>query len=128
MRVPANTIERILIAAQDAATADRQDQRHSSEYSDLVAAFERAGELRDKPLGRKVVRGRKSGVKQFVITTNLTNGDYTLCLLAYAGTSTLRYLAVKTVDGRQREHLYDSNIIPGFREQWIRTDRLEAPW
>jgi hypothetical protein len=135
MRISANLVESILISAQNEVAAERRENRDKDvDFGAVVAAFRRAEELRQENFIYKKVRGRKSGVKQTVITTtrHKCEGaplvDYTLCLIPYAGRRPFKYDIMKT---NELGKVKDSTVIvkaciPMFREQWIRDDRLES--
>jgi hypothetical protein len=135
MRIAANLVERILIAAQDAVFADEhRDHRHSSNYDSMVAAFQRAGELRDRGLHLHVVRGRKSRVPKVVVSLAITRaaergtGKYRLCLVPTGGQKTFKYWQEWCDDAGKaiKRRLTDSGIVPAVCEQWINENRLEA--
>jgi hypothetical protein len=133
MRISANLVESLLISAQNEVAAERRENKdHAADFGAVVAAFRRAEELRQENFIYKKVRGRKSGVKQTVITTTQRksegSADYTLCLLPYAGRRPFKYEASKTDerDKTTKTMVVVKACIPMFREQWIRDDRLEA--
>jgi hypothetical protein len=131
MRVSANIVESLLASAQAEIAAERRegkDREHSKDFQGLVEAFRRADELRREEFIFKKVRGRKSGAWQTVITTTQRNGEWTLCLLRYDGRCPFKFTTSRT-DERGKVILTQEvfkSIIPMFREQWIRNDRLEA--
>lgn len=135
MRVSANIVESLLASAQAEIAAERRegkDREHSKDFQGLVEAFRRADELRRESFIYKKVRGRKSGKWQTVITTTQRNivagAERALCLIPYTGRRPFKFDTRKT-DERGKEILTEvvvKSIIPMFREQWIRNDRLEA--
>ena len=131
MRVSANIVESLLASAQAEIAAERRegkDREHSKDFQGLVEAFRRADELRREDFIFKKVRGRKSGKWQTVITTTQREGDRTLCLIQHQGRRPFKFQTSRT-DERGKEILTEvvvKSIIPMFREQWIRNDRLEA--
>jgi hypothetical protein len=142
MRISANLVESLLISAQNEVAAERRENRALNkdapvDFSTVIAAFRRAAELAQENFIYRKVRGRKSGVKQTVITTaqRKTDGnvghslvEYTLCLLPYSGRRPFKYEVDKTDerDKTSKTTIVVKSAIPIFREQWIRTDRLEA--
>ena len=83
MRIAANDVERLLTAAAEeakhVAPADRP-----ARTDELTEAFRREMELRRRPFGRAIVRGRKDRVPREVVTTGETNGLYRRCLVPYS--------------------------------------------
>jgi hypothetical protein len=82
VRIAANDVERALAIANEEARfegAERRDVRRD----EVVEAMNRAAELRRRPFGTAVVRGRKDGIPRTVITTGEVNGMYRRCLIPY---------------------------------------------
>ncbi len=93
MRVAANEVERTLELANNeisirrkAGEFDNDIGSPGADRSDLVEAFKRAAEYRDRPLRQVMLPGLKSGMKQPVTMTNITKihgrNDYVECLVA----------------------------------------------
>lgn len=137
MRVAANDVERVLQQAKNEAEHADAPAKNSISFDNLVIAFKRANELRDKPYRTVMLRGRKSRKAQMVILTNQEKGDagnvYVMCLVPYtaqqaatAGTYVYE-TEVMAEDGKKiaRRDRHDSGLKPSYHEQWIRFDRLK---
>ena len=135
MRVAANDVERILVAAANEVTEQKGDKKHSADYGRLVEAFKRAAALRDRPLRIIALRGRKDRVVREVIVTNIERGEaghlYNLCLVPYTAEQMVRRKTIKFStdivsedDKVVGQRFHDSGAYPSYHEQWIRTDRL----
>jgi hypothetical protein len=137
MRVAANDVERVLQQAEAEEKHARADVgvKRSSDFDNLVAAFNRARELRDKPFRTTILRGRKSRQPQDVIVTNEERSEagflYVLCLVPYTkqqldAAGTYKYVTdVVSPEGKVIKQLWhDSGLTPSYHQQWIRADRL----
>lgn len=145
MKVAANDVERILMAAQH---ADAQDARaligDEMSMGDRVAAFKRAAELQAAPLHWRRVRGAKSRVYRKILVlreTRSANGhDYVKCLVPYSDTEldsrrvtrVLRrgimnkhYKPIMSEDGKYVVRQPEAPWPCHFHEQFIRSDRIE---
>ena len=140
MRVAANDIERILVAASVAAAVDAKEIfQDELSFDQRVEAFKRAAELQGRSLQWKKVKGAKSGVYNKVLATHTQRvgkgGMYRQCLIPYTQIE-LDHRRVQRVlpsrvlkrkykpapDGRQPETPWPVN----FHTQWVNEDRLEA--
>jgi hypothetical protein len=140
LKVAANDVERILMAAQSASAADsRETMPDELSFADRVAAFQMAARLSATPLFWKRVRGAKSGKYRRVLVLRQTKSEgkatYVQCLVPYtdielAGRRVVRLLPRRimnlkykpTADKRQPEAPWPCH----FHTQFIREDRLEA--
>jgi hypothetical protein len=129
MKVAANTVERILIAAQDEIREAGKDGAQSSSMQELVEAFRKADELRRVPYHVRELRGIKSGVRYPVIVTTQRKvhgaQEYALCLVANAGLRPFQFTVTHKEDGgKVREERHTIPVSPAYREQWVRIERL----
>jgi hypothetical protein len=88
VKVAANDVERILMAAQAADAIDsRQAIPDDLSFGDRVAAFKRAAELSAAPLHWRRVRGAKNRTYRRVLVLRETKhekgNDYSKCLVPY---------------------------------------------
>lgn len=144
MKVAANDVERILMAAQAADAVDaREPIRDELSFTDRVAAFKRAQELQDTPIHWRRVRGRKNGKYRQVLVLHgsiaVAGHIYRKCLVPYTdaeldgrrvtrvlrrGIMHKRYKPITDVMGRvlrQPEAPWPCH----FHIQNIREDRIE---